>query len=113
MQVAGNLDFLLSSKYPVKPFASAHGIDQTRDVAIEKPEVISPVFNLHKLQTKRHTDTGFYPGAPHPHPHTLIIISTKKNWSVEDTCAQGEKCLKYCTDIVYFFCIAFQSEHDK
>ena len=89
LQVSGNLGFLLSSKYPMIPFASEEETKLTEEQEVEKLDIIVPVFNLHQLQSKKEVDTGFYANAPYPHPHTLFIVNTDKKWSTRDHCAQG------------------------
>ena len=64
---------------------------RTEQVPLEKPEIISPVFNLSKARTTQKLDTGFYDGAPFPYPHTLFIVSTNRKWTTSDLVAQGEE----------------------
>ena len=64
---------------------------RTEQVPLEKPEIISPVFNLNKARTTQKLDTGFYDGAPFPYPHTLFIVSTNRKWTTSDLVAQGEE----------------------
>ena len=88
--VSGNLGFLLSSKHQLKQVKGTEEIKNTEQVPVEKPEIISPVFNLNKAKTTQKLDTGFYDGAPFPHPHTLIIVSLNRKWTTSDLVAQGK-----------------------
>ena len=88
--VSGNLGMLLSSKYPLKQVKDIEAIRKTEEIALEKPEIISPVFNLNKAKTTWKLDTGFYDGAPFPYPHTLIIVSATQQWTTSDLVAQGK-----------------------
>ena len=92
--VSGNLGFLLSSKYPLKQVMDMKTIKETEQVEVEKPEIISPVFNLNKAKTTQKLDTGFFDGAPFPHPHTLVIVSTNQKWTTSDLVAQGKVILR-------------------
>ena len=64
---------------------------RTEQVPLEKPEIISPVFNLNNARTTQKLDTGFYDGAPFPYLHTLFIVSTNRKWTTSDLVAQGEE----------------------
>lgn len=88
--VSGNLGMLLSSKYPLRQVEDIETIRKTEEIPLEKPEIISPVFNLNKAKTTWKLDTGFYNGAPFPYPHTLIIVSTNQKWTTSDLVAQGK-----------------------
>ena len=90
LMVSGNLGFLLSSKYPLKQVMDMKAIKETEQNEVEKPEIISPVFNLNKAKTTQKLDTGFYDGAPFPHPHTLVIVSKNQKWTTSDLVAQGK-----------------------
>ena len=89
--ISGNLGFLLSSKDQLKQVEDIAEVKRTEQVPLEKPEIISPVFNLNKARTTQKLDTGFYDGAPFPYPHTLFIVSTNRKWTTSDLVAQGEE----------------------
>ena len=88
--VSGNFGFLLSSKYPLKQVKDMKAMKETEQIQLEKPEIISPVFNLNKTRTTQKLDTGFYDGAPFAHPHTLVIVSTNQKRTTSDLVAQGK-----------------------
>ena len=97
LQVSGNVGFLLSSKQQLSPIADSEEIAETRDCQIKKTDIISPVFNLHKLRSKKKFDTSFHSGAPYPHPHTIIIVNNNTKWSTSDLVAQGkDKLPQHC-----------------
>ncbi|EDO38360.1 predicted protein [Nematostella vectensis] len=89
VQVSGNLGFLLSSKNILSPFANPDQVNATKKQSLENLDIIAPVFNLHQMETKGEMDTGFYPGAPYPNLHTLVMVNTEKDWSIRDISAQG------------------------
>ena len=88
--VSGNLGFLLSSKHQLKQVKDIEEVKNTEQIGVEKPEIISPVFNMNQAKSTQKLDTGFYDGAPFPHPHTLVIVSTNRKWSTSDLVAQGK-----------------------
>ena len=88
--ISGNLGFLLSSKYPLEQVKEKEAIQSTEQVELQRPDIISPVFNLNKAKTAQKLDTGFFDGAPFPNPHTLVIVSTNQNWTTSDLVAQGK-----------------------
>ncbi|XP_068732869.1 large ribosomal subunit protein mL37-like [Montipora capricornis] len=89
LMISGNLGFLLSSKYPLEQVKEKEAIQSTEQVELQRPDIISPVFNLNKAKTAQKLDTGFFDGAPFPNPHTLVIVSTNQNWTTSDLVAQG------------------------
>jgi len=88
--VSGDLGFLLSSKHQLKQIKDTEEVKNAEQVQVEKPEIISPFFNLNKTKSVQKVDTGFYDGAPFPHTHTLVIVSTNRKWSTSDLVAQGK-----------------------
>ena len=91
LMISGNLGFLLSSKYPLKEVKDYNATQSTQKQQLDKPDVISPVFNLNKAKTGQKLDIGFFDGAPFPFPHTLVIVSTKQKWTTSDLVAQGKE----------------------
>jgi len=98
VQVSGNLGFLLSTKLPLLPFASPSDVKNTEEQALGGLDLIAPVFDMQQVSSKAVTDTGFYKGSPYPYAHTLVIVNTEKNWSVQERCAQGIQCAKSSHD---------------
>ena len=88
--VSGDLGFLLSSKHQLKQIKDTEEVKNAGQVLVEKPEIISPFFNLNKTKSVQKVDTGFYDDAPFPHTHTLVIVSTNRKWSTSDLVAQGK-----------------------
>lgn len=102
VQVSGNLGFLLSSKQPLLPFASGIDVQNTEHENLDGLGLIAPVFDMQQVASNAITDTGFYKGSPYPHAHTLVIVNTENNWSVEDRCAQGKHLVQF--SYIYYCC---------
>ncbi|KAL9965505.1 hypothetical protein ACROYT_G029311 [Oculina patagonica] len=89
IQVSGYLGFLISSKNQLKQVADSEEVQKTKDIHVEKPDIISPVFHLNPTKSKAKFETGFYGNAPFPYPHTFIIVCEDTKWNTNQLVGQG------------------------
>eukprot|EP00079_Xenopus_tropicalis_P008404 XP_002931477.1 PREDICTED: 39S ribosomal protein L37, mitochondrial [Xenopus tropicalis] len=74
-QVRGINGFLLSSKNPLKPVASESEIQATKEHRLESLYPLSPAIDLQEVNVyEERNDSGFRPGYPFPHPHTVFVM---------------------------------------
>ena len=88
--VSGHLGFLLSSKIPLKQVADRNEIEKSKEILVENPEIISPVFHLPLTRIRPKFDTGFHSSPPFPYPHTFIIVSEDTKCSTGQLIGQGK-----------------------
>ena len=88
--VSGHLGFLLSSKIPLKQVADRNEIEKSKEIQVENPEIISPVFHLPLTRIRPKFDTGFHSSPPFPYPHTFIIVSEDIKCSTGQLIGQGK-----------------------
>ncbi|KAJ7333127.1 39S ribosomal protein L37, mitochondrial [Desmophyllum pertusum] len=89
IQVSGRLGFLLSSKNQLKQVADSEEVQKTKEIQVDRPEIISPVFHLHSTNIEPKFEPGFYSSAPFPYPHTFIIVSEDTRWPTNQLVGQG------------------------
>lgn len=90
IQVSGHLGFLLSSKNQLKQVADSEEVEKTKEIHVEEPDIISPVFHLNPTKSRAKFETGFYSSAPFPHPHTFIVVCEDTKWKTNQLVGQGK-----------------------
>ena len=99
IQVSGRLGFLLSSKNQLKQVADSEEVQKTKEIQVDRPEIISPVFHLHSTNIEPKFEPGFYNSAPFPYPHTFIIVSEDTRWPTNQLVGQGKGKVKKIPNI--------------
>lgn len=91
IQVAGHVGFLLSSKNPLEQVADRNEVIKTKEIKVEKPDIISPLFHLNtSKKTNPKIETGFYNNSPFPYPHMLIMVCEDIKHNTSQLVGQGE-----------------------
>ena len=88
--MSGHLGFLLSSKSPLKQVADSDDVEKSKEIQLEKPEIISPVFHFPLTRITPKFETGFHSALPFPYPHTFIIVSEDTKCSTGQLIGQGK-----------------------
>jgi len=90
IQVAGHVGFLLSSKNQLKQVADSEEVKKTKEIEVEKPDIISPLFHLNtSKKTNPKFETGFYNNSPFPYPHTFIMVCEDIKQNTSQLVGQG------------------------
>ena len=98
IQVAGHYGFLLSSKNPLKQVADRNEVIKSKEIEVEKPDIISPLFHLNtSKKTNLKVETGFYNNSPFPNPHTFIMVCEDIKQNTSQLVGQGEVQMPQCT----------------
>lgn len=98
IQVAGHVGFLLSSKNQLEQVADSEEVKKTKEIEVEKPSIISPLFHLNTAKkTNPKFETGFYKNSPFPYPHTFIIVCEDIKQNTSQLVGQGKIEMLQCT----------------
>ena len=98
IQVAGHVGFLLSSKNQLEQVADSEEVKKTKEIEVEKPSIISPLFHLNTAKkTNSKFETGFYNNSPFPYPHTFIIVCEDIKQNTSQLVGQGKIEMLQCT----------------
>ena len=98
IQVAGHVGFLLSSKNQLKQVADSEEVKKTKEIEVEKPDIISPLFHLNtSKKTNPKFETGFYNNSPFPYPHTFIMVCEDIKQNTSQLVGQGKVQMPQCT----------------